>query len=261
MSMTVGAQLYTLRDHCTNPDDFATTCERLRAMGFTAVQVSAVKIDDPKVIRKILDEHGLVCAATHRSMDQLRDIEACLDYHRELDCELTALGGFFNADRDAWVDFVAEFSGIADQLADQGLRVGYHNHSHEFSPFAQDPAKISPTDVPMQLLVDKAGASVWFEFDTYWVQHGGADPAAWINKAAAVGDGRVPAIHVKDMTVTPKREQKMCEVGAGNLNWPPILDAARRAGTKWLLIERDDGDVEPFESLRISLMNLQAMGV
>ena len=58
-----------------------------------------------------------------------------------------------------------------------------------------------------------------------------------------------------------ERVQKMCEVGAGNLNWPAILEVCKAAGVKWYLIERDDGDLDPFESLRISLENLNAMDI
>ena len=53
----------------------------------------------------------------------------------------------------------------------------------------------------------------------------------------------------------------MCEVGSGNLNWPRILDACRRAGVEWYLVERDSGDLDPFDSLKVSLDNLRAMGL
>jgi len=79
----------------------------------------------------------------------------------------------------------------------------------------------------------------------------------WIRNCA----GRIPAVHVKDMTITPDRHQKMCEVGAGNLNWPAILDACKSAGVRWYLIERDHGDLDPFKSLQISLENLNKMGI
>jgi len=49
-------------------------------------------------------------------------------------------------------------------------------------------------------------------------------------------------------------------VGAGNLNWPRILQACQTAGVQCLAIERDHGDLDPFESLRISRENLLAMG-
>ena len=63
------------------------------------------------------------------------------------------------------------------------------------------------------------------------------------------------------MAITASREQKMCEIGSGNLNWPAILDACRKAAVKWYLVERDDGDMDPFDSLEVSLKNMRAMGL
>lgn len=260
MATQIGAQLFTLRDHLKTPSDIAKTLKRLSDMGFGAVQPSAMGPIEAGELKKILDDNGLVAAATHRGMDELKNIEASIEYHQTIGCELTAIGGFgFKGDnaKAEWEKFAAEYSELGKKLNARGLRIGYHNHSHELAPFATDPAKLDPTDNPLHLLVDKLDDSVWFEIDTYWITHGGGDPAHWIRSLK----GRVPAVHVKDMTITAQREQKMCEVGAGNLNWPAILDACKEAGVKWYLIERDRGDLDPFDSLKISLENLKAMGL
>jgi sugar phosphate isomerase/epimerase len=72
--------------------------------------------------------------------------------------------------------------------------------------------------------------------------------------------GRVDVLHLKDMTIR-KRQQIMAEVGEGNLNWPAILEAAKAGGTKWYIVEQDTCERDPFESLEISLKNLQGMGL
>jgi sugar phosphate isomerase/epimerase len=92
--------------------------------------------------------------------------------------------------------------------------------------------------------------------DTYWVQHGGGDPAAWILKLK----GRMPVIHLKDMVIADK-QQTMAEVGEGNLNWPAILSACQEAGVEWYAVEQDICRRNPFESLAISYRNLKAMGL
>jgi len=35
------------------------------------------------------------------------------------------------------------------------------------------------------------------EIDTYWIQHGGGNPVAWIARM----NGRMPVIHLKDMAI------------------------------------------------------------
>jgi sugar phosphate isomerase/epimerase len=255
MSDRIGVQLFTLREHCKDVESFDRTCAWIAAQGVREVQVSAVGIEDPVQIRKVLDDHNLVCTVTHRGLDALRDVDATLDYHRTLGCKYAAVGGFFDkeAGREEWEAFADEFSALADAFAAEGLQLGYHNHSHEFAPFADDPARIDPKACPMWLLFERCSQNVWFEIDTYWVAHGGADPADWIERVS----GRIPVVHFKDMTIDVDRVQKICEVGAGNLNWPRIVDACRKAGVESYMIERDNGDLDPFDSLAISIANMR----
>ena len=252
----IGAQMYTLREHCKTASDIAATCKKLKDIGFDAIQASAGAFNELPAdeLKKILDDAGLQCVATHKKLDEMRDTNAIVDYHKTLGCELTAIGAFKGDTADDWRKFVDEYNQLGKTLGEQGLKIGYHNHSHEWAPLGEP----SPnTERPIDILHEGLAKPVWFEIDTYWVAHGGGDPAAWIEAVA----GQLPAVHVKDMTITADREHKMCEIGSGNLNWPRILEACRNAGVQWYLIERDSGDLDPFESLKISLENLRAMGV
>lgn len=264
MATQLAAQMYTLRDHCQTPADIARTCAKVKEIGYDAIQASAAGFNtiEASELKKILDDLGMVCCATHRSLDQLQDAEASIAYHEELGCAYTALGGWgWSGDETQaqWEAFIDEFSALAEKYEGSSVKVGYHNHSHEFAPFGlkDAPEQISPEATPYTTLEKRLGPAAFFEVDTYWVAHGGADPAAWIRRLS----GRLPAIHLKDMTVTPGREHKMCEVGAGNLNWPAILDAAKSAGVEWYIVERDDGDLDPFDSLKVSLENLRSWGL
>lgn len=264
MTTQLAAQMYTLRDHCADAAGIARSCEKLKAMGFDAIQASAAFFGEiaGAELRGILDDTGMVCCATHRSWDQLKNVQAEIDFHSTIGCKYAAIGGWGWAGTETqadWKQFAAEFQALADPYTAAGIRIGYHNHSHEWAPFglADHPEKIDPARTPMHLLVESLSDPTFFEIDTYWVTHGGGDPAHWLRKLK----GRIPAIHLKDMTITPKREHKMCEVGAGNLNWPSILEAAKEAGVSWYIIERDNGDLDPFESLKVSLANCKAWGL
>jgi len=256
MASQIGAQMYTLREHCKTPADIARTCRRVKQMGYAAVQVSGFGPISNEELGKILRDEGLTCAATHVGLEKMKDTQACLDYHQAIGCKYTAVGGYFpwntlkeNVTAQTWADWAKDYSAVARTLAAKGLRIGYHNHSHELVQYHGKQA--------LAILVEACDPAVWFEIDTYWIAQGGGDPAAWIERVK----GRIPCVHVKDMQVDRNRVQKMCEVGAGNLNWPGILKACKSAGVEWYLVERDDGDLDPFESLKISLDNLRAMGV
>lgn len=258
-----GAQMFTLRDHCATPADIAASCQRVADMGYGGIQASAAgfnSIEAPE-LRKILDDTGLTCMATHRKLEELQDINAAVDYHKALGCDYTAIGGFGfgGASVEAWHAFCDEFRQLADKLAEKGLHLGYHNHSHELAPLAETPRRDAKR--PYDIMVEKfAGSAVWFEVDTYWIAHGGADPVWWLNHLANTGGG-IPCVHLKDISVTSEREHKMTEVGSGNLNWPEIVAALKKAGTKYFLIERDRGDLDPFESLDISFKQSQDLNL
>ena len=94
------------------------------------------------------------------------------------------------------------------------------------------------------------------ELDTYWVQHGGGDPALWVKKMK----NRMPVVHFKDLVIL-NGQPTMAEIGEGNLNWPAILAACKEANVEWYAIEQDVCQRDPFESLKISYDNLHAMGL
>ena len=129
------------------------------------------------------------------------------------------------------------------------MTFGYHNHSFELEKFGDRTG--------LAILCEDSDPQYFkAEIDTYWIQHGGGDPIAWITKM----NGRVPLLHMKDMTMSG-HERLFAEIGEGNLNWTGILKAAKQAGVTWYIVEQDTCQRDPFESLGISLRNLKAMGL
>ncbi len=253
MALNLAAQMYTLREFTKTPSDIAATLAKVKKIGYGAVQLSALGPIDPKELAKILHNEGLVCCATHVSLDQMKNQnEKTLEDHKLWGCKYTAIGGFFVKDApttQTWTDFIREYNQVAQSYAGTGLSIGYHNHSHELAHYDGKPA--------LQILIDGLDQSIWFEIDTYWITHGGGDPAAWIRKVK----GRIPCIHLKDMVVNHQRQPLMAEVGEGNLNWPEILKACRESGVEWYIVEQDTCQRDPFESLAISLRHCHEMGL
>lgn len=257
--MRIAAQLYTLRDHCKTPRDIAATLARVAKIGYRAVQASALGPIEPTELKKILDDNGMVCCATHEPWDALRNESARLiDKHAILDCRYTALGGLFPKPAEStetlWRTFAADFNAAAAKYRGSALRIGYHNHSHEFTDLADD----KPGQTIYAMLADALSADCWFEPDTYWIAHGGAEPSAWIERL----NGRVPCVHLKDLTIARNdRSHQMRPVGQGNLGWTRVIAACERAGAEWLIVEQDQTyGHDPFVCLGESLAFLQARG-
>ncbi|HEX4055755.1 MAG TPA: sugar phosphate isomerase/epimerase [Tepidisphaeraceae bacterium] len=252
MASTIAAQLYTLRDFTKTPGEIASTLARVKKIGYDAVQLSALGKVDAKELAGMLQGEGLACCATHISLDRMRDESAkVIDEHHLWDCKYTAVGGFFpkNPVAGDWPEFARGYNAIAGKYRGSGVAIGYHNHSHELARF--------DGKTGLQILLDHFSPDIWWEIDTYWIQHGGGDPMQWIGKVA----GKIPCVHLKDMAITADRTQLMAEVGEGNLNWPAILKACRDARVQWYIIEQDICQRDPFESLAISLKNARELGL
>jgi sugar phosphate isomerase/epimerase len=216
---TLGAQLYTVRAFTQTIEEIADTLERVADIGYRAIQISAFDPVDPQDVAALVEDTGLAVAGTHVSWDRfLNELDDVIAEHKMWGCEHAAIGGLFTPEywgADGVRRFLDELAPVAERLAQEGIDFSYHNHNHELARYGDK--------TWLEMLYDQAPPEMLkAEIDTYWIQAGGGDPAAWIRKCA----GREPLLHLKDMTVTPDREQRMAEVGEGNLNWPAILQAA-----------------------------------
>jgi len=250
-----GAQLFTVREHAKTMEDLAESLKKIAAIGYAEVQVSGIGDKDMKEVGKLCRDNGLAVAATHMGWPRfLKDLDGVIADHKALGCVHTAVGGvpgeYRNA--DGVKKFVDELGPVAEKLAAEGMDFSYHNHNMEFVHLADGRTWLATLYETASPDILKA------EIDTYWIQAGGGDPAAWIRKCA----GREPVIHFKDMAVDAERNQRFAEIGEGNLNWPAILAACEEGGVEHALVEQDRTyGRDPFECLAISYRNMKAMGL
>ncbi|MFC4810889.1 sugar phosphate isomerase/epimerase family protein [Paenibacillus sp. GCM10023250] len=250
--MILGAQLYTVRTFIQTETDIRRTLQKIAAMGYTAIQASAMGPIAPEALRAICDELSLTVALTHVSPDRiLRDTEAVIREHDVLGCEYIGIGSMPDKYRtpDWYGHFAADFREAAGRIAKAGKKFMYHNHNFEFQ-------KVGGKRLIERLLEDFSPAEMGITLDTYWVQAAGADVCEWID----ILKDRLDCVHLKDMNVRGM-EPVMAPVMEGNMNFPAILDALERAGsTKYLLVEQDTCEGSPFDCLRTSYANLAALG-
>ncbi len=252
----VGAQLFTLREFCKTLDDTAATLGRVKDIGYTAVQLSAVAPmkDQAEALAEVLRDSGLVACCTHVAFERLcTEPDAVIAEHRLWGVRHLAIGGlpkdYFTP---GGVDrFVQQLRDVLPKLEAAGMDFSYHNHSHEFQRIEGDRTWLE------QLYASATAQELKAELDTYWVTAGGGSPATWIR---ALGR-RQPLLHLKDMTVTNGREQRFAAIGSGNLDWPGILTAAEEVGVEYMLVEQDNCyGADPFEELAASYRYLDALG-
>ena len=245
----VAAQLYTLRDFTKTPDDVAKTLEKVRAIGYEAVQCSALgPIEDARLLQ-LAKDNGLTICATHEGLAPvLNETDKIIEHLQNLECPHSAIGfpsGVDLGSKESVLQFCRDFDAAAKKFADAGLSMGHHNHHQEFRKIEGKPA--------LQWILENTQHAT-FELDTYWVQYGGANPESWARKVA----GRAPLIHLKDYGVNADNSVGYVEIGNGNLDFPAIIAAAEAAGTQWFIVEQDTCPGDPFESLKISFDYIKA---
>lgn len=254
MKPVLGAQLYTVREFTQTLSGIEKSLHKVAEIGYQAIQISGFGPVEAQDVAGLLKETGLVVAATHMPWNSFLDsIDEVIATHQLWGCAHAAIGGLPGEyySLEGLQRFLGELQPVAEALLREGIDFSYHNHNHELARFG-DKTWLA------QLYDQAAPELLKAELDVYWIQAGGGDSAEWVRRCA----GRQPLLHLKDMTVGPAREQRMAEIGEGNMNWPAILKAAAEGGVEWYLVEQDHCyERDPFESLAISYRNLKAMGL
>ena len=142
------------------------------------------------------------------------------------------------------------FNRMADEIAvvipkinAAGHKLMYHNHHMEFE---KHEGKTFLEHLCDRFTPNELGITL----DTYWVQAGGADPAAWIKKL----HGRIDRIHFKDMVMSNSdRAVRIAPIGEGNMNYDAIIQTCLDENIEFGYVELDNcyGD-DPFDCMKRS---------
>ena len=253
MTQKIGLNMYTLRDICKTASALRDTFGKVRDVGYKYVQISGLGSVDPHDITDAMNKYDLKACATHLSWDQfLDDLPAVIELHKLYGTTHSAIGGLPDAyrSREGAERFVGEAESVIPRLENAGLDFSYHNHNHEF-------VKVGDRTWLDTVHDAAAGIGIKFEIDVYWVVAGGADPADYIEKYQQ----EMSIVHLKDMSVTWEREQRMCPVGSGNLNWSRINDAVKSAPIEFVIVEQDSHyDDDPIQNVAESFNFLKESG-
>ena len=247
----VALQLYTLRDHAKTAADLALTLRRVREIGYQAVQVSGIGPIPEEELTRMLQGEGLICCATHEPGEMiLSQPEKVVARLEKLGCLYTAYpypGGVDFGDAAQIEALARKLDAAGAVLARAGQTLCYHNHAIEMTRFGEATA--------LDYLYQKTEPNhLQGEIDTYWIQAGGGDPAAWCRKLR----NRLPLLHLKDYGYGVNDKPFFAEIGSGNLDWKGILDAAEASGCRWFIVEQDSCPGDPFDSVRKSFDYIKA---
>jgi sugar phosphate isomerase/epimerase len=267
-SPELSVQLYTVREALAA--DLPGTLDRLAAADLSNVEVFAVD-DSADRMRAAADAAGLRIRSGHgyflseqvtspsgtrtvAPMEQTLDAAAVLGLEVLIDPYVDAARW---RSRDEIERTAERLNGYVDAAAQRGIRLGYHNHSHEFH---------TPIDgvSAYELFASLLDERVALEVDVFWAATGGQDVPALLGR---LGD-RARLLHAKDGFVgedpflaedrsTVSLDQRVA--GEGALPLGEILAAAPSA--ELVVIEFDRFEGEIFEAIGKSAAYLREVGV
>jgi sugar phosphate isomerase/epimerase len=242
----VGLQLYSLRNQ------FATnvpgTLDEVKGWGIKYVELAGTYNLTPEKFREELTARGLKAIAGHFPYERFRDdIEGVardaqalgLEY---VGCAWVPHSGDF--DEKTCRETIAVFNQAGKALSRHKLKFFYHVHGYEFQPFGNGTL--------LDLLFRQTNPKyVNYEMDIFWIVFPGQNPVKLLEKYPK----RWPLAHLKDMRKgTPTGSlaggtdvKNDAALGAGQMDMPAILRAAKKAGVKWYFVE----DESPWSETQI----------
>lgn len=246
MSRPIAVQLYSVRDRLAA--DFAGTVRQIADIGYAGVETAGLPVPAEQAA-KLFSSLGLTVCSAHTDFPTDETADEIVKAQKALG-NSTIVSGFGDDHftDEAAIRSCAAFAQHGAELAKaHGMRVGMHNHDHEFR------AKVGDR-YGYDLFLESA-PDVFSQLDVFWAAHAGADPV----KITQQNRSRLPYLHLKDGPA--KKGWPMTAVGKGELNIPAIVGAADPNVLEWLVVELDACDTDMIEAVRDSYNYLVSTGL
>ena len=273
----IGLQLYTVGDQLRQ--DFAGTIERVAAIGYKTVEFAGYFNSPPEEVRALLDRLGLKSPSTHIAMELLRrDLSGQIHIAQVIGHEYITIPSLGRAETpmnsaDSWKRVAAECNEMGAKVKAAGLKLAFHSHTGEF-------VDVGGGKTGMDVFVTETDPSVFnFEMDLGWARVASQDPVAWFKRYP----GRFRMWHIKDFENLAAAQARQGEafrnptvrdgargggrtqagrpapIGAGDIDFKPILAAWRESGLEHFFIEQDGAAQWPGGSLAAITTSYSAM--
>jgi len=232
----VGLQLYSLREQFKK--DVPGTLDEVKTFGFRYAELAGDYGLTPEKFKAELAARGIRPISGHFAYERYRDDAEGVAREAEVfglkyaGCAWIPHEGDF--DEKTCREAIKVFNHAGEVLAKHGMKFFYHVHGYEFQPHGDGTL--------LDLLFSETNPEhVSFQMDIFWIVFPNQDPVKLFQKYGK----RWELAHLKDMKKgTPTGPltghtdvTNDAALGAGQMDLPAILRAAKEAGVKWYFIE------------------------
>ncbi len=203
----VGVQLYSVRKEMMT--DAIGTLKKLGQIGYQEIESAQSEKGnyyglEPKEIKKLLKDQGMTLRSGHTHIDKnwQKSIDEAAEAGQEyIICSVLPSPGQTVGNYQKSADM---FNQAGEQCKKSGIMFGYHNHESEYDTVEGK--------VLYDVLLDNTQPGlVHMEMDLGWVIAAGKDPLSYFSKYP----GRFPLWHLKDMSLTEKKERRIWKRESG----------------------------------------------
>lgn len=241
--MKLAVQLYSLRHHMENGENFIDILKKVKELGFDGVEFAGFHGYSAEELKKALDEIGLVAVGAHMGLQDFKEenLSETIRVGKVLGAKTLGIGGA-DTKTETSLNEVIEIMGNADKVAGaEGIKVYFHNHTEEFKEplFNTVPGTI----------FERLASACHMQIDTYWSFHAGKDNYKLISEYKDV----IPHLHIKDGL-----DGHPMALGEGNNDLATVVKAAKDNGIEWLILENDDPVPDGISDITRSMQWLKA---
>lgn len=221
----VGLQLYSVNQ---DMGDVAASLQKVADAGYNVVETlgSPTCFGMPaEEFKALCDEKGLQIISTHTSIGK-NDPDAIKKWHdvfaglKTMGAKYCVIPGFnLGSNLEELKSVCDYFNQVGEIGKEYGIKLGYHNHSHEYREMEGQ--------IMWEYMIENTNPElVFFQMDVYWTTRAGKDPVEYLKKYPE----RIQMLHIKDDMV----------IGAsGKIDFESIFTQFYKNGWKDYVVEQE----------------------
>lgn len=229
--MDVSLQLYSINEETKK--DFRKSVEKVSEIGYKGVEFAGYGDLTAAEVAELLKETNLYSVGSHCGLNAFTDtFKETLAFNKAIGSKYI-ICPYAKVDTREEIDtLVQALNAAGEAAAKENIKVGYHNHAHEFN---QVDGKYA-----LDIIAENTYDNVVLELDVFWVAYAGIDPIEYIKKWGK----KVELIHVKQIN----ENKANVDVADGILDMKKIKEAAEYA--TYFVVEHEEFDKPVWDAIR-----------